>query len=52
MKIRELRTEAEKRLGAKFDVRQFHDAVLENGSVPLSVLEARMKQWMDSRTAH
>jgi uncharacterized protein (DUF885 family) len=52
MKIRELRTEAEKRLGAKFDVRRFHDAVLENGSVPLSVLEAHMKQWMDSQIAH
>ena len=52
MKIRELRTEAEKKLDAKFDVRRFHDAVLENGSVPLSVLEARMKQWMDSQMAH
>jgi len=31
LKIRELRTEAEKRLGAKFDVRKFHDAVLEEG---------------------
>jgi uncharacterized protein (DUF885 family) len=52
MKIRELRTEAEKKLGAEFDVRKFHDAVLENGAVPLSVLETRMKQWTDSQTAH
>ena len=52
MKIRELRAEAEKKLGAKFDVRKFHDAVLENGAVPLSVLEAHVKQWMDSQTAH
>jgi uncharacterized protein (DUF885 family) len=52
MKIRELRAEAEKKLGAKFDVRKFHDAVLENGAVPLSVLEAHMKQWMDSQAAH
>jgi uncharacterized protein (DUF885 family) len=49
MKIRELRTEAEKKLGTKFDVRKFHDAVLENGAVPLSVLEAHMKQWLDSQ---
>jgi uncharacterized protein (DUF885 family) len=52
MKIRELRTEAEKKLGAEFDVRKFHDAVLEHGAVPLSVLETRMKQWTDSQTAH
>ncbi|PYU52197.1 MAG: DUF885 domain-containing protein [Acidobacteria bacterium] len=52
MKIRELRADAEKKLAAKFDVRKFHDAVLENGAVPLSVLEAHMKQWMDSQTAH
>jgi uncharacterized protein (DUF885 family) len=51
MKIRELRTEAEKKLGEKFDVRRFHDAVLENAAVPVSVLEAHMKQWMDSQTA-
>ena len=52
LKIRELRTEAEKSLGAKFDVRKFHDAVLENGAVPLNVLEAHMRQWIDERAAH
>ena len=52
LKIRELRTEAEKKLSAKFDVRKFHDAAHENGAVPLSVLEAHMKQWMDSQAAH
>jgi uncharacterized protein (DUF885 family) len=52
MKIRELRTEAEKRLGAKFDVRKFHDAVLENGAVPLNVLEAHMNKWMEQEGAH
>jgi uncharacterized protein (DUF885 family) len=46
LKIRELRTEAERNLGAKFDVRKFHDAVLENGAVPLNVLEAHMKRWI------
>jgi len=52
LRIRELRTEAEKKIGAKFDVRKFHDAVLVDGAVPLSVLEAHMKRWMDSQAAH
>jgi uncharacterized protein (DUF885 family) len=52
LKIRELRTQAESRLGAKFDVRKFHDAVLENGAVPLGVLEAHMKQWIEEQAAH
>jgi uncharacterized protein (DUF885 family) len=52
LKIRDLRTQAEARLGAKFDVRKFHDDVLENGAVPLGVLEAHMKQWIDEQAAH
>jgi uncharacterized protein (DUF885 family) len=51
LKIRGLRAEAEKKLGVKFDERGFHDAVLENGAVPLSVLEAHMKHWMDETAA-
>jgi uncharacterized protein (DUF885 family) len=50
LKIRELRTEAEKRLGAKFDERKFHDAVLENGALPLNVLEAHIKKWVEEQT--
>jgi uncharacterized protein (DUF885 family) len=46
LKIRELRTQAQKRQGAKFDVRAFHDAVLENGAVPLQVLNTRVEAWM------
>jgi uncharacterized protein (DUF885 family) len=52
LKIRELRAQAEARLGAKFDVRKFHDAMLENGAVPLGVLEAHMKHWADEQAAH
>ncbi|MDJ0977407.1 MAG: DUF885 domain-containing protein [Erythrobacter sp.] len=46
LKIRDLRARAEKALGADFDLRAFHDAVLENGSVPLSVLEEHMDGWI------
>jgi uncharacterized protein (DUF885 family) len=46
MQIRRHRREAEQKLGAKFDQRQFHDAILALGSVPLTVLEARMAQFI------
>ena len=49
LKIRELRTRAETALGANFDLRAFHDAVLENGSVPLSVLEEQIDRWIAER---
>ncbi len=52
LKIRELRKEAESKLGAKFDERKFHDAVLENGALPLNILEAHMKKWTDEQAAH
>jgi len=46
MKIRELRARAEQSLGSAFDVRGFHDAVLENGAIPLSVLESKIDSWI------
>jgi uncharacterized protein (DUF885 family) len=46
LKIRELRSLAEKQLGAKFDIRSFHDEVLMEGALPLAVLEARLKAWI------
>ena len=46
LKIRELRSFAEAELGDAFDIRYFHDKVLENGAVPLSVLEDIVKNWV------
>jgi uncharacterized protein (DUF885 family) len=46
MQIRRHRREAEEKLGARFDQRQFHDAILALGSVPLTVLEQRMAQFI------
>ncbi|WP_146564594.1 DUF885 domain-containing protein [Posidoniimonas corsicana] len=51
LKIRDLRAEAEERLGKDFDVRAFHDAVLETGAVPLDVLEEHISEWLDSQGA-
>jgi uncharacterized protein (DUF885 family) len=49
LKIRELRTFAEKELGSKFDLRGFHDEVLKNGALPLNVLETHLKEWVAKR---
>ncbi len=46
IRIRELRATAEKELGADFDLREFHDQVLAQGSVPLSVLSAQIQTWI------
>ena len=49
LKIRELRTRAEKTLGPKFDLRGFHDAVLAQGAVPIDVLERSVDGWIAVR---
>ena len=46
LKIKELRAYAEQTLGEKFDIRAFHDEVLGKGAVPLNVLEANVKAWV------
>jgi len=46
LKIRELRGRAQKQLGAKFDIRTFHDAILAGGSLPLDLLDARITRWI------
>ncbi len=47
LKIKELRREAEAKLGDRFDVREFHDTVLKHGSVPLQVLETVVRSYID-----
>jgi len=47
LKIRELRKKAEAELGEDFDIRSFHDKLLENGSVPLSTLERIINQYIE-----
>jgi uncharacterized protein (DUF885 family) len=49
LKIREVRAEAESRLGERFDVRAFHDVVLGGGSVPLGVLEETVRAWIEEQ---
>jgi len=49
LKIRELRTHAENELGEKMDLRGFHDEVLKNGALPMSVLEAHLREWVTKR---
>jgi uncharacterized protein (DUF885 family) len=49
LKIVELRKRAEKALGAKFDVKAFHDEVLKDGAIPLDVLDAKINRWIASK---
>ena len=49
MRILELRGRAQKELGPKFDLREFHDAVLDQGPLPLDMLETRINGWISSQ---
>jgi uncharacterized protein (DUF885 family) len=46
LKFRELRDRAEKELGPKFDIRKFHDEMLDGGTLPLDMLDARTNKWI------
>lgn len=49
LKIKELRARAEKELGPKFDIREFHAEVLKDGAVPLSILERKIDRWIAAK---
>ncbi len=49
LKIIELRNKAEEKLQSKFDIRLFHDAILENGSIPLDLLERQMNLFIEDQ---
>jgi uncharacterized protein (DUF885 family) len=51
LKIQELRARAEKELGDKFNIAQFHNQVLDSGSLPLKVLEDKITRWIASQKA-
>lgn len=51
LKITELRNRAQKELGDKFDIREFHAQVLGDGSLPLAVLEAKIDRWIATQKA-
>ena len=48
LEIRRARDEAQQTMGAKFDIKAFHDQVLEDGGVPLTFLSAKIKAWADA----
>src|SRR3989442_14121037 len=48
LKIQELRTRAARQLGSRFDIRQFHDIVLGQGSVPMDLLEQQVNAWIQN----
>jgi len=51
LKIKALRAKAKAALGDRFDLRRFHNAVIDDGSLPLDVLEARIDEWIAARKA-
>ena len=51
LKILELRDRAKKALGDKFDIRAFHDQVIDSGALPLDVLERRIDDWLMTQSS-
>ncbi|MBU2587945.1 MAG: DUF885 domain-containing protein [Alphaproteobacteria bacterium] len=51
LKIQELRKRAETRLGARFDIKAFHEQVLNTGGLPLAVLETKIDRWIEGQAS-
>ena len=49
LKFQALRNRAQTLLGARFDIHEFHSRILKDGAMPLDILEARMRLWMEAR---
>jgi len=49
LKIRELRERAKQQLGAKFDLKTFHDEILSGGALPLNIMDARVDRWIKAQ---
>ena len=51
LKILELRARAQEQLGSQFDIREFHDQVVDSGALPLDVLERQINVWIAQKKA-
>jgi uncharacterized protein (DUF885 family) len=51
LEIQKLRTLAEQQLGDGFDIRAFHDAIVDQGAMPMDMLESRTKEWIAEQKA-
>jgi len=51
IRLRDVRARAERELGARFDIRRFHDALLVNGPLPMALLDSRMDRWIADQKA-
>ena len=49
LKFQALRARAQQTLSQRFDIREFHTEILKDGAMPLDILEAKMKRWMETR---
>jgi uncharacterized protein (DUF885 family) len=48
IRIRALRARAQQAFGGRFELRDFHAEILKDGAMPLDILDAKMKAWMDA----
>ena len=51
LKIKELKARAQRELGARYDVRAFHRAILGDGALPLDVLDSKLERWIAAQKA-